>query len=59
MLIDWSESQNGMGVVASDPLNATEKELIQMASEVGLHLERKISEGKTKHGGTILAFMKT
>ena len=59
LLIDWSDSQNGMGVVASDPLNATGKELIEMASKVGLYLERKISEGKTKHGGTILAFMKT
>lgn len=67
LLIDWCESQNGMGVIASDPLNASQKELIEMASQAGLYLERKLLDGKSNHGssnlwsshgGIVLVFMK-
>lgn len=54
LLIEWSDSQNNMGVVPSDPLNATSNEIVEIAESVGLYLEKKILEKKAKHAGTIL-----
>ena len=56
LLIQWSDSINGQGVIASDPLNATAKEIISWASDIGLELVTKILEKQTRHGGTILVF---
>lgn len=56
LLIEWSDSQNTQGVIASDPLNATEEEVISWAKEIGLELETKLLEKQARHAGTILVF---
>lgn len=56
LLIEWSDSQNTQGVIASDPLNATEEEIISWASDAGLKLVTKLLEKQARHTGTILVF---
>ncbi len=55
LMIEWTDHQNGVPE-ATDPFAATEEEIVALATENGLELEKKLLEKRAKHAGSVLVF---
>lgn len=57
LLIEWTDRRNNKDTW-SDPLSATEKEVVDWATTNGMYLEKEIMKNSAQHYGTVLSFKK-